>query len=148
MTDLTIREAREADLRGLLELYTQLHGNDMPEFSESLHVLWHKILANEDHHIILGLIDGEIISSCVLVVVRNLTRGQRPYGFIENVVTHSDHRNKGYATRLMGFAREIARMENCYKIMLLTGSKQEGTLCFYEKAGYNREDKTGFIQWL
>ena len=28
------------------------------------------------------------------------------------------------------------------------GSKKESTLKFYEKAGYNKDDKTGFIQWL
>ncbi len=43
---------------------------------------------------------------------------------------------------------EIAIKENCYKLMLLTGSKQESTLNFYRKAGYNSEDKTAFIQWI
>ena len=33
-------------------------------------------------------------------------------------------------------------------MMLLTGSKEEATLRFYEKAGYNRKDKTAFVQWL
>ena len=33
-------------------------------------------------------------------------------------------------------------------MMLLTGSKKESTLKFYERAGYNSRDKTGFIQWL
>ena len=37
---------------------------------------------------------------------------------------------------------------NCYKMMLLTGSKEERTLRFYENAGYNSSDKTAFIQWL
>lgn len=32
--------------------------------------------------------------------------------------------------------------------MLLTGSKEPGTLEFYRNAGYNSEDKTAFIQWL
>jgi len=112
--DLIIREAEEADLRGLLELYTQLHGNVMPEFDEKLGALWHKILSNEDHHIILGLLGGEIISSCVLIVARNLTRGQRPYAFIENVITHEAHRNRGFATRLLDFARDLAKREGCY----------------------------------
>lgn len=31
--------------------------------------------------------------------------------------------------------------------MLLTGSKNEKTLNFYENAGYNGVDKTAFIQW-
>ena len=46
------------------------------------------------------------------------------------------------------FAKEIAQKENCYKVMLLTGSKKESTLNFYERAGYNRNDKTAFIQWI
>lgn len=37
---------------------------------------------------------------------------------------------------------------DCYKMMLLTGSKEQKTLDFYENAGYNSADKTAFIQWL
>ena len=37
---------------------------------------------------------------------------------------------------------------NCYKMMLLTGSKKKETLNFYDNAGYNSTDKTAFIQWL
>lgn len=32
--------------------------------------------------------------------------------------------------------------------MLLTGSKAESALGFYNNAGYNSTDKTAFIQWL
>jgi GNAT superfamily N-acetyltransferase len=76
--------------------------------------------------------------------VPNLTHGQRPYGLIENVVTDEAFRGRGYATACLNYARDIAERENCYKLMLLTGSKQESTLRFYENAGYNRADKTGF----
>jgi hypothetical protein len=48
----------------------------------------------------------------------------------------------------LNYAKELALSENCYNLMLLTGSKKESTLNFYEKAGYNRNDKTAFIQWL
>ena len=46
------------------------------------------------------------------------------------------------------YAKELAMKNNCYKLMLLTGSKQDSTLKFYEQAGYNRNDKTAFIQWI
>ena len=145
---MEIREAKKEDLKQLLKLYTQLHNNDMPEFNDRLEGIWIKILSDESHHIVIGLLDNEIVSSCVIVIIPNLTRSQRPYALVENVITHEAHRNKGYATRILNFAREIAKQKNCYKIMLLTGSKQENTLNLYRRAGYNSNDKTAFIQWL
>jgi len=145
---LVIREAKETDLTQLLELYTQLNNNDMPVIDEALISLWREILADEKQHIIVGLVDEKLVSSCVITIIPNLTHNQRPYALIENVITHEDHRSKGYATRLLNYAKEIAVKNRCYKIMLLTGSKKESTLNFYEKAGYNRNDKTAFIQWL
>ncbi len=90
----------------------------------------------------------KIISSCVCVIIPNLTHNQQPYAFIENVITDEKYRNKGLATQCLNYAREIAIKENCYKMMLLTGSKKESTLNFYRKAGYNINDKTAFIQWI
>ncbi|MBR7008183.1 MAG: GNAT family N-acetyltransferase [Ruminococcus sp.] len=143
-----IRKIAEKDLDGLLRLYMQLHDNPFPEKDDRVLGVWKSILNDKNHHIIVAEENGEIIASCVCVVIPNLTRGQRPYAFIENVITDKDHRKKGYATACLSFAREIAVRENCYKMMLLTGSKEKGTLDFYEQAGYNRNDKTAFIQWL
>ena len=58
------------------------------------------------------------------------------------------YRGKGYATACLDYAKVLAMKENCYKMMLLTGSKKESTLKFYKKAGYNSNDKTAFIMWL
>lgn len=143
-----VREITESDLTGLFELYTQLHGNPIPKNTAELSALCRKILNDENHHIIVAEEDGKIISSCVCVIIPNLTHGQRPYALIENVVTDEAYRRRGLAAACLDFAREIAVNANCYKMMLLTGSKEESTLRFYEKAGYNRNDKTAFIQWL
>lgn len=145
---MIIREANCNDLMGLLTLYTQLHNNAMPEMEEGVHSLWNRMVNDPDHHIIVGIFEGKIISSCILVIVPNLTHNQRPYALIENVITDIDYRKKGYGTALLNYAKEIAKENNCYKIMLLTGSKEESTLKFYEQAGFNKNDKTAFIQWL
>ena len=105
-------------------------------------------MGDENHHLIVWEEDGKIVSSCVCVIIPNLSRGVRPYAFVENVVTHADYRGKGYATACLNYARELARNANCYKMMLLTGSKSPRTLAFYVGAGYNSSDKTAFIQWL
>lgn len=143
-----IREATHSDLKKILELYLDLHETTVPEETEQLYVTWEKIMNDKDHHLIVCEVDGKIVSSCVCVVIPNLTRNVRPYAFVENVVTHKDYRGKGYATDCLNYAKKIAQESNCYKMMLLTGSKEEKNLAFYEKAGYNSSDKTAFIQWL
>ena len=143
-----IREAKESDLLPLLELYLHLHEQRVPEQNEHLTKVWQDILQDKNHHLIVCEEDGKIVSSCVCVVILNLTRNVRPYALIENVVTHPDYRKHGLASACLDYARQIAQKENCYKIMLLTGAKDEATLNFYRRAGFNSADKTAFIQWL
>ncbi|MDO4863742.1 MAG: GNAT family N-acetyltransferase [Ruminococcus sp.] len=143
-----IREIREGDLRGLLELYTHLHEKEVPEIDGKVTAIWEAILADPNHHIIVAEEDGRIGSSCVCLIIPNLTRGLRPHAFIENVVTDSAYRKRGLATACLDCARDIAEREGCYKLLLATGSKEESTLRFYERAGYNSTDKTAFTQWL
>ena len=145
---MIIREIRDNELSNLLELYTHLHELGTPEDSEHLHNTWAAICNDENHHIIVCEVDGKLVSSCVCVIIPNLTRNIRPYAFIENVVTHADYRGNGYATACLNFAKELAVTADGYKMMLLTGSKSESTLNFYKRAGYNCTDKTAFIQWL
>ena len=143
-----VREITMSDLDGLLTLYMQLHDNPFPEKDDRVLKIWDDILSDPNHHIIVCEEDGRIVSSCVCVIIPNLTHGQRPYAFIENVITDENYRGRGLATACLDYAREIAQRENCYKMMLLTGSKKESTLNFYERAGYNKNDKTAFIMWL
>ncbi len=143
-----VREVKKEELAEVLNLYLYLYEKSVPEQSEDLSATWNQIIADKNHHLIVNVIDGKIVSSCVCVIIPNLTRNVRPYAFVENVVTHADYRGHGYATECLDFAKSIAEKNNCYKIMLLTGTKEQKTLDFYKNAGYNCTDKTAFIQWL
>lgn len=143
-----VREIRDHELNELLNLYLYLHEDSIPEMNENLRETWREIINDKNHHIVVYEKDGRIVSSCVCVIVPNLTRDVRPYALIENVVTHANFRGCGYATECLKFSEKTAAEANCYKIMLLTGSKNERTLSFYKNAGYNSEDKTAFIKWL
>lgn len=145
---MTVREIQANELDALLELYLHLHETEIPENTEYLESTWQTITEDRNHHIFVAEENGRLVSSCVCVIVPNLTRGVRPYAFIENVVTHKDYRNRGYATAVLQKAKQTAEESNCYKMMLLTGAKDTETLRFYKRAGYNSSDKTAFIQWL
>ena len=143
-----VREIKENELHELLQLYLFLHEESVPEMTRHLKDTWDTIVMDQNHHIIVNEVNGKIVSSCVCVIIPNLTRNIRPYAFIENVVTHAEYRGKGYATECLDFARKLAVKAGCYKMMLLTGSKKESILDFYNRAGYNSTDKTAFVQWL
>ncbi len=147
-TGAVIRQAVESDLAGLMELYTHLHNNPLPPLEGRVTAVWQEMLENPRQRVIVAELDGRVVSSCVLAIVPNLTRGQRPFALIENVVTAPAHEGQGLGSACLVFAVEEAQKAGCYKVMLLTGSKNERTLNFYRRAGFNSEDKTAFIRWL
>ncbi len=131
----------------LLALYQYLTPEDEPlgldEAAERL-AAFH---AMKDSGVFVGYLSDKpsdkLICSCALAVIPNLTRSGRPYGLVENVITHPDHRGAGYGGRILSHAVGHAWQHDCYKVMLLTGSKRPQTHAFYQRAGFEAS-KTGY----
>jgi len=141
-----LRELQTNDLQSLLSLYTHLHGRDEPPPSAATaEAIWSEALANPRIKYFGGFASGLLVSSCTLTVIPNLTRACRPYGVIENVVTHAAHRGRGWGKAILEHALAAAWRQDCYKVMLLTGRREEATLRFYEKAGFDRHGKQAFV---
>jgi ribosomal protein S18 acetylase RimI-like enzyme len=141
-----VRLIRSDELEKLLSLYEHLKLDDPElEIDQRLKDHWKEIFSDPNLFYLVVEEDGMLVSSCNMAIIKNLTRSARPYGLIEQVVTHSDYRRRGYGTAVLKKAVEIAQDKNCYKVMLLTSNKDEGTFRFYEKAGFDRGEKTGFI---
>jgi GNAT superfamily N-acetyltransferase len=129
-----------------LGLYRHLHPTDPAlAISAEIERLWHQMCLDPHLHYFVADIDGQVVASCTLTVIPNLTRNARPYGLVENVITHPDSRRRGIGTRMLRAALGLAWKQDCYKVMSLTGRKDEETLRFYEQAGFERGLKTGFL---
>ena len=101
MTALHIRELASGDLDALLALYAELNPNDalLPPREAGL-ASWQAMRDTPGLHCLGGFLGDELVCSCVLVIIPNLTRACRPYGLIENVVTTARHRRQGHARAL------------------------------------------------
>lgn len=143
---MNIRELRADDLAPLLGLYTHLHEHDDPlPSAPEVQAVWAEALANPRIQYFGGLDGGQLISSCTLTIIPNLTRACRPFGVIENVVTQSAHRGQGWGRALLRHALAHAWQARCCKVMLMTGRKDEKTLRFYEQSGFERHGKQAFV---
>lgn len=141
-----VRLIEKDELNSLLSLYEHLNLDDpVLEVDEDLKKHWDDIISNPDYFYLVAEEDGNLVSTCNLTIIKNLTRQARSYGLIENVVTHPNYRKKGYGTAVLKKAVKIAEEHGCYKVMLLTSQKDDATLNFYQNAGFSRGEKTGFI---
>ena len=143
---IQFRLIRADELTGLLNLYKHLNSDEPPLPEEVvLNQVWDSFITDPKIYCVVGDMEGRLVASCTLVIIPNLTRGSRPYGLIENVVTHPEYRKQGIGSNLLRYALQLAWEKQCYKVMLLTGRKQEETLRFYESVGFQRGIKTGFV---
>jgi len=141
-----IRSVSQHELPSLISLYEHLHSTDAPLPDEAiLQGIWRDLLNDPKIHYLVADLEGQLVGSCILVIIPNLTRGARPYGLIENVVTHAAHRRKGIGTQLLHHALQTAWDNNCYKVMLSTSSPQQEVHQFYEQGGFKKGIKTGFV---
>jgi ribosomal protein S18 acetylase RimI-like enzyme len=145
-TTFVVRDAIESDLDGILDLYTRLHAHDTaPPPRALLAEIWSNILADPSLRYFVGACGGQLVSSCNLAVIPNLTRGARPFGVIENVVTHPDYRRQGFAQAVLEHALDAAWQAGCYKVMLLSSAHRDAAHILYERVGFKKGVKTGFV---
>jgi len=148
---MIIRKAKSADADELKVLYFEYLTHFPPKEEQDMD-LWRKQLdkfeKDENMHLLVLEEDGKVVSSVQMAIIESLTHNVRPFAVIENVVTHMEYRNKGYASALLEKASEIAKERRCYKVFLETGSNRESTLNFYRNNGFAIDEKHSCLKRL
>lgn len=148
---MVIRKAKSTDADDLRVLYFEYLTRFPPREEQDMD-LWRNLLdkfeRDENMHLLVIEEDGKCVSSVQMAIIENLTHNVRPFAVIENVVTHIDYRNKGYASALLERASEIAKERGCYKVFLETGSNKESTLNFYKNNGFAIDEKHSCLKRL
>ena len=141
-----IRLIQKNELIKLVSLFKYLNPED-PDIDEQIQLdVWEQFIQDPKIKCIVVEEGDQLIASCTLVMVPNLTRSARPYGLIENVITHPNFRKHRYRqTNACSMPCAWQWEQNAYKVMLLTGRNDEKVFRFYENAGFKRGIKTGFI---
>ncbi len=141
---MDIRFAVKDDLYQLLGLYKELNPEDQPVSLSLVEKIWIKSLSSDYIKYVVAVVDDNIVASCNVAIILNLTRSCRPYGIIENVITNEKYRRKGIGCAVIDYAVKYAKQSNCYKVILLSSSKRTEAHKFYESIGFNGSSKKGF----
>jgi GNAT superfamily N-acetyltransferase len=145
---MIVRRIKETDLDQLLLLYEHLHDNDIVPPTDVVEKVWQKIISNDSFIYFVIENNNQIVCSCNLTIIPNLTRGGRSFGLIENVVTHREYKNQGLGKTIINTAIECAKQHNCYKVMLLSNAMRKEAHKFYEALGFSSENKIGYVKKL
>lgn len=143
-----IRIAQHKDLKDMLFLYTHLNDYQMPKIDYRVKTIWDEIVVDKNRYTLVAVKDDHVVSSLTLFINHSLAKNQRPFALIEYVVTHPDYRHKGIATELLTEAQRISEKQNCYKMMLITGQKNEKVHKLYKNFGFKAEGKTAYVKEL
>jgi N-acetylglutamate synthase-like GNAT family acetyltransferase len=141
---MNIRKASITDLPKILDLYRELNPEDDELDLCVAEAIWKKSEAKNTITYLVAVENNEVVGTCNIAIIDNLTRSGRPYGIIENVITAIKYRRKGIGKVLIEKAVELAKINNCYKVILLSSSKRFEAHKFYEAIGFNSNSKKGF----
>jgi GNAT superfamily N-acetyltransferase len=145
MSEHAVREAKHADLPGLLALYRELRPNDpvLPDL-EAL-ASWDRLLTSPDALVIVAGSGGAVESTCMLAIVPSIANGGRPFGIIEHVITARRHRRRGLARAVLEHALHLAWSRSCCKVVLLSGAERTEAHRLYESVGLRGGIERGFV---
>ena len=148
---MIIRQAKPEDAQDLKTLYFDFLTQFPPKEEQDMN-RWAEVISrfekSEDRFLLVVEEDGKAVSSVQVAIIEGLTHNVRPFAIIENVVTHGDYQNRGYASALLEKATDIAKERNCYKVFLETGSNKESTLNFYRNNGFVIDAKHSCLKRL
>lgn len=81
----------------------------------------------------------QIIGTASVLIEQKLIRDGGKVAYVEDVVVDEPHRLKGIGSELVRQAVKVARLNDCYKVVLSCG---ENNVPFYESLGFRRHEIT------
>ncbi|MFF0163098.1 GNAT family N-acetyltransferase [Streptomyces sp. NPDC005263] len=139
MEDLEIRAATRVDVPAIVAM---LADDPLGAQRESLDDLTPYLaalerLASDPHqHLVVAVREGRVVGTLQLTVIPGLSRRGSTRSIIEGVRIHADERGSGLGTRLIEWAIEESRRQDCQLVQLTSDTTRTDAHRFYERLGF------------
>lgn len=139
------RLAVGGDPDGLLALFQVSEVSAIAAPRDRAEQIWAETLARDGVAVFVSEEAGRVVASCMLISVPNLLRGGRQHAFLENVVTHPDHRGRGHGRAVVGAALAVAWRQDCHHVLMQSGRADPRVHRFYERCGFVPGLRTAYV---
>ncbi|KOG33625.1 GNAT family N-acetyltransferase [Streptomyces resistomycificus] len=139
MGDLEIRPAAAADLSAIVAMLADdplgAQRESPDDLSPYLAAL-QRLTADPNQHLVVAVRDDRVVGTLQLTVIPGLSRRGSARSIVEGVRIHADERGSGLGTRLIEWAIEESRGQNCQLVQLTSDNTRTDAHRFYERLGF------------
>lgn len=142
---MLIRQTKDADLPGVVELLKGMDGEDGLTYGKALEI-WHEMSKYPFYEVFVVEDNQRIIATCSLIVIDNLGHKGAKIAVAESMIVSQEYRGQGIGNKLMKFVMDKAQEKNCYKLMLSSNKKRLKAHNFYEQLGFQQHGISFMIE--
>ncbi|MET9792632.1 GNAT family N-acetyltransferase [Streptomyces canus] len=139
MGDLEIRPAALDDLSAIVGMLAddplgaqRESPDDLAPYVSALN----RLSVDPNQSLVVATREGRVVGTLQLTVVPGLSRRGATRSIIEGVRIHADERGTGLGTRLIEWAIEESRRQNCQLVQLTSDNTRTDAHRFYERLGF------------
>ncbi|MFF7125756.1 MULTISPECIES: GNAT family N-acetyltransferase [unclassified Streptomyces] len=139
MGDLEIRRAAADDLPAIVAMLADDPLGAQRESPDDLTpylVALDRLNADPNQQLVVAVREGRVIGTLQLTLIHGLSRKGATRSIIEAVRIHADERGSGLGTRLIEWAVEESRRQNCQLVQLTSDRSRTDAHRFYERLGF------------
>ncbi|WP_372344329.1 N-acetyltransferase family protein [Streptomyces sp. KL116D] len=139
MGDLEIRPAAAEDVPAIVAMLADDPLGARRESPDDLapYLAAHaRLAADPNQHLVVAVREGRVVGTLQLTVIPGLSRMGSTRSVIEGVRVHADERGSGLGTRLIEWAVEESRRQDCQLVQLTSDATRTDAHRFYERLGF------------
>ncbi|WP_055523638.1 GNAT family N-acetyltransferase [Streptomyces graminilatus] len=139
MGDLEIRAASREDVPAIVDMLAddplgaqRESPDDLTPYLTALA----RLAADPNQHVVVAVREGRVVGTLQLTIVPGLSRKGATRSIIEGVRVHTAERGSGLGGRLVEWAIDTSRRENCQLVQLTSDVTRTDAHRFYERLGF------------
>lgn len=139
MGDLEIRPATSDDIPAIVAMLADDPLGAQRESPDDLTpylIALERLRADPNQHLVVAVREGQVVGTLQLTIIPGLSRRGSTRSIIEAVRIHADERGNGLGTRLIEWAVDESRRQNCQLVQLTSDNTRTDAHRFYERLGF------------